>query len=168
MELLPSRLRYWRTGHGFGVHSPFAYHFITRVLREALPYYDFERIERMKVPMMHRHARLLYRLTDFFHPVTVWVGGEFAEAAKMVVSMARPSVHFVASPMLADMVVHAKPADDTAILMAKDATVLFDATPCQLKKMKETLTLGMTFISGSTGIAVCRQGLPRQDFRLHF
>ena len=36
MQTLLSRLRGWRHGRGFGIHSPFAFRFITEVLRQKL------------------------------------------------------------------------------------------------------------------------------------
>lgn len=172
MVILPhsitSRVRYWRTGRGYGVHSPFAYHFITRVLREQLPYYDFEQIERMDVQMAHRHARLLYRLTVFFHPAAVWVGGEYAEIGRMIVAMAHPSVQFTRNAEDADMVVYAKPENGVNLRRGAEATIAFLAESAQWEAFRKASPSGMTFANGRVGVAVCRRGLPRQDYRLNF
>lgn len=164
---ITSKVQYWRTGHGFGVHSPFAYHFITRVLREELPYYDFDKIKAMEVPIVKRHARLLYRLTDFFRPRTVWVGGGFAKVGSMIIGMANSSVRFVDSADEADMAVYVAPGEMN-ITPGKVATVVFGADSDRWEKFTEKLTCGMTFANGKAGVAVFRQGLPRQDYKLNF
>lgn len=71
----------YRTGKGFGVHSPFAFKFITRVLRETLPFYaysnqkiryrDAER-NSVKHPFLTlKRIRLLFRTANFFCPESV-------------------------------------------------------------------------------------------------
>lgn len=43
---LKTPLRWWRT-RGFGIHSPFAFCFVSEVLRERYAYYAYERIGRL-------------------------------------------------------------------------------------------------------------------------
>lgn len=43
---LKAPLRWWRT-RGFGIHSPFAFCFVSEVLRERYAYYAYERIGRL-------------------------------------------------------------------------------------------------------------------------
>lgn len=71
----------YRTCRGFGVHSPFAYTFITRVLREKLPYYAYDvQKNRYKAALADagRHPfltpkriRLLFRTVNYFSPESV-------------------------------------------------------------------------------------------------
>ncbi|MGM9843767.1 MAG: hypothetical protein ACI30S_06050 [Muribaculaceae bacterium] len=68
----------FRTSKGFGVHSPFAYAFITRVLRESLPYYAYSdqkcRYSDLKNNSLNRpflnlkRIRLLFRTVNYFTP----------------------------------------------------------------------------------------------------
>ncbi len=168
MLILPrritSKIRYWRTGRGYGVHSPFAYHFITRVLRERLPYYDFDKLGEL--PIRVRHARLLYRLTDFFQPATAWVGGEYAAEARVVIQMAHPSVRFAESSADADMAVSVFPL--CQICAGREVTVAFEADRSTADDFVKSFERGMTFSNGRVMVAVNRHGLPRQDFRLRF
>ena len=41
LPVISKALQRYRVSRGYGVHSPFAYRFIIRVLRETLPYYGF-------------------------------------------------------------------------------------------------------------------------------
>ena len=147
----------WRTAKGFGVHSPFAFHFITRVLRERLPYYDFEHLT-------DRRARLLYRLTDYFVPATVYVEGADAEEYRRIISMAKSDVEFTDDPHEACMAVYTSATG--RVIPASEVTVF---SPALADSVFPTLpSATMTFANGSTVIAVTRRGLPRQDFRLRF
>lgn len=147
----------WRTAKGFGVHSPFAFHFITRVLRERLPFYDFEQLPR--------EARLLYRLTDYFCPVTACVVGGHAADCRRVMAMAHRSVRFVDAPSEAQMVVYTEDAG-AAVCAGAEVTIVPAECGEALKRCVPAHT--MTFSNGRVLIAVSRHGLPRQDFRLRF
>ena len=55
------RLRRYRTafkryrhGKGFGIHSPFAFSFVLKVLRERLPYYSYARLEALRAMVISR------------------------------------------------------------------------------------------------------------------
>ncbi len=67
-----------RTAKGFGVHSPFAFNFITNVLFEKRPYYAYFDIPRylsekhIDTPISSVH-QLSFRLVNFFHPKSVLI-----------------------------------------------------------------------------------------------
>ena len=71
----------YRTSKGFGVHSPFAFKFITRVLRETLPFYAYSNQKirykdasrsSVKHPFLTlKRIRLLFRTVNFFCPNSV-------------------------------------------------------------------------------------------------
>jgi predicted O-methyltransferase YrrM len=69
--------RYIRFRKGYGVHSPFAFGLINKVIEEKKPFYIFEEIEkkapgrRMKVSSPEKYGRLLFRLINFFQAKTV-------------------------------------------------------------------------------------------------
>ncbi len=67
-------IRKIRHRKGYGVHSPFAYGFITRVIEEKWSYYAYRQIEELyralhgKRPFDKRKGRLLFRLVNYFKP----------------------------------------------------------------------------------------------------
>jgi len=53
MKIIPEKLyRRIRYRKGHGVHSPFAFNFITNVIEEKLPYYVFEDIEKQRAELL--------------------------------------------------------------------------------------------------------------------
>lgn len=78
-----------RFGHrrGYGVHSPFAFDFLTGVVYERGAYYAYRALaERHYVPWFRgrRHAtkcrRFLFRLANYVHPAVIRVVGHIGEA----------------------------------------------------------------------------------------
>jgi len=78
------KLRYRK---GYGVHSPFTYNLITKVIEEKTPYYAFEDIENFRKELLNRdnpvktliaqetqsknYGALLFRLVNFFKCRTI-------------------------------------------------------------------------------------------------
>ena len=75
-------LRRFRHRRGYGVHSPFAFAFITGVIYERLPYYAYTRLSRLhpwwvrwlRLQPLQR-CRLLFRLANYAEPRTVCLVG---------------------------------------------------------------------------------------------
>lgn len=75
-------LRRYNRSKGFGIHSPFAFSFVLRVLRERLPYYAYADIEYRrqlakslaKSVVKHprvisaKGAKMIFRITTYFNP----------------------------------------------------------------------------------------------------
>lgn len=68
-EYLKKSVRKIRHRKGFGVHSPFAYNFITGVIDEKLPYYAYHRMVNLykKCDLPFKVATLLFRVVNYFH-----------------------------------------------------------------------------------------------------
>lgn len=73
----------FRKRKGYGVHSPFAFSFITTVVNERTPFYAYRELSRLHpwwvrlgrfYPVQCR--RLLFRLANFAEPQTVCILGE--------------------------------------------------------------------------------------------
>lgn len=108
MKALRKLLAYparWRRSHGFGVHSPFAYHFITKVLREKdAEYYAYAEIaafcpkarragfneifagKDMSIPEAH----MLFRVLCHFNPSEVIEIGHGHEVTNIILERAVP------------------------------------------------------------------------------
>jgi hypothetical protein len=94
-------LKRLRTAKGFGVHSPFAFNFITNVLFEKLPYYAYFDIPRylsekhIDAPISSIH-QLSFRLVNFFRPKNVLIfGGEQDYALPLFVNAASPEARII-------------------------------------------------------------------------
>ncbi|MDE6309641.1 MAG: hypothetical protein K2L93_07410 [Muribaculaceae bacterium] len=75
----------YKRSRGYGVHSPFAFYFIRRVLCERTPYYDYEAITTLRQQaldkvrhikghshvMSLKHAKMIYRILCHYKPVTM-------------------------------------------------------------------------------------------------
>lgn len=78
-------IRRYNRSKGFGIHSPFAFSFVLRVLRERLPYYAYEDIEwrrqrakslaakvaRHPRVISSKNAKMLFRITNYFNPAVI-------------------------------------------------------------------------------------------------
>ena len=78
-------LKRFRYRKGYGVHSPFAFDFITGVIYEHGMYYAYDQLKtehpwKQCAGMLHKHeqkcARLLFRLVNYVHPDVVVVQGD--------------------------------------------------------------------------------------------
>lgn len=99
--------RRYRTSRGFGVHSPFAFDFITKVLRERdASYYSYAEIDAlcarahrgMTLPTMNftatsfdrQEARMLFRVLCRFNPAEVIEIGGSNEVTRTIIERAVP------------------------------------------------------------------------------
>lgn len=141
------------------MHSPFAYRFITEVLGERCPYYDYDRLR-------DRRQRLLYRIAASISPSTYGEAGD-ADAAPVV--MACPNA--VLATGAVDLFVAGIGTDPEEVFPTLDSggmvmidgknRLLVDAAKIHL----DTLDHGMTFDNGrDLCILVAYSRLPRQDF----
>lgn len=149
------RFRRYRVGKGFSVHSPFAFYFITQVLRERLPYYCF------RSEIKRREERRLFRVVNYFRPARVALQGPegdpcLARARKIILKVS-PHAEVVASPAEADFTFVSRgeiPEDFRNAAYAVRASRHPEGA--------------MTFTNGHTLIAVRRHALPPQHFVLSF
>lgn len=128
---------------GFTVHSPFAFRFIRLVIRERLPYYDFDTIT-------DPYERLLYRTAVFFNPATVAAEGPDATRAIEIIRRALPS---------------AKTVDPSAVEFLYSPTP-HPSVPVQFLRGKHTLPSATTFTLPKATIAVRRPGIPPANYPL--
>lgn len=108
--------RHHRSG-GFGIHSPFAFHFVQCVLSERWPYYAYSRIAqwraiaKAKSGKRWRHhalislsdAKLLFRITNFFNPDrSLVIGSRYGVSVACVKAVSSRSTLYLYSPHFSD------------------------------------------------------------------
>lgn len=90
IKRVATALQRYKRSRGFGIHSPFAFHFILRVLREKAPYYCYPQLvtkrrsaagllagEDSRANVMSvKCMKMLLRLAAWFRPDTVLVLGD--------------------------------------------------------------------------------------------
>lgn len=77
--------RRYKRSKGFGIHSPFAFNFVLKVLRERCHYYSYDLIhtkrweaskltsknkERRKI-ISYKNAKMIFRITCYFNPKSI-------------------------------------------------------------------------------------------------
>ena len=81
-------LRRFRHRRGYGIHSPFAFGFVTGVVYEAGAYYAYAPLAQKwrgmlnGCPLRPKDLRLLLRLANFQHPARCWCVGYAADGAE--------------------------------------------------------------------------------------
>lgn len=160
MMSLSGCVRRWCRSRGFGVHSPFAFRFITVVLRGRDMYYATQRLESMPDPEWHR---LLFRLVCEFSPSRI-------EAIRLT-SRERETIALADSRTVVAVGVLGRFNADIRLLGC-DVEVVIERNikghDSRWSSLLDSMTAGMTFTNGQTGIAVLRHDLPRQDFEIDF
>lgn len=149
---------------GFGVHSPFAYRFITEVLSEHLCYYDYNKLET-------KTDRTLYRIAAYFSPAKIYTS--LSRHARTIL-MACPHSRY-SNPEECDLAVFTSNDEIESMLCAIDRQsriILIDearlALP-EVKKHLDSLQCGMLFDNASDlCVIVPSRKLPRQNFELKF
>jgi hypothetical protein len=148
----------WRHSKGFGIHSPFAYRFITEVLCQPLPYYSYSRIGSDK------DLRLLVRLLAFFRPERIMImsrnPGRYTAIIKTVAPQSEIvdcDADFIVADIAADI---EKPVN--ALLIGRDTIERAAELRCRY-------SYGMAFSNDSSrAVFAALPHLPRQDFSLRF
>lgn len=176
---IASRYKRWRHGRGFGVHSPFAYDFITRTLRERLPYYAYHNLDVLAAEQSLSRAerkslRLLFRIAVRVNAPSAAVvgGGKTVAMQKMALRLVRRDINLSAPVGTATLVIV---NEDVAALPAglSKAVWLFPDTNrggrASCEALWESCRHAMRF-DNSRGftIIVISDKFPRQRFDVRF
>lgn len=173
MTRLARRVKRWWRSRGHGVHSPFAFRFITMVLRGRGVYYASEELEAMPEATWNM---LLFKLVCEFEPGEVWADGPLTAHEARAIALADSRVRVVPGEADGDKPNRPngankanRPAQLIRLRSEKgDVTVVryIKERPELWSEVRGGLTAGMTFSNGRYGIAVSRPDLPRQDFEI--
>ena len=146
-----------RHNRGYGVQSPSAFFFVTQVLRERLPYYAYQTLDKAVGGNRtdKKHFRELFRITNYLQPTSCISVGSAGAACAM--SAARPSVpHYVIIPSV--MTVEAKEMLDTNGCHIIEDT---DELPGIINKAG---TIGMLYINATDSAhALIKAALPHTN-----
>lgn len=154
-----SWLKRYRVSRGFSVHSPFAFYFITKVLRDKGRYYCFD------TEVTDREERRLFRVTNYLQPRSVCIiGAEGTARALEVMRLACGGIELTDEPAEADMVFA---APDCGPLPADCAALYAPRAPHgEVERLLAATTAGATFESPRVLVAVRRKGVPRMHYAL--
>lgn len=166
---------------GFGIHSPFAYDFVRRVLRQPCAYYAYDEIDRLarQARIPSDYMRLLFRVALHLQPSAVAIIGDHIDICSEILTLALPettiqNIRNATNRSDADfMVIFGNVQNDTEITSDIHALtdrggsfIIFDMTIEEnlLISPDQELKHGMSFSNGRTVVYVGKRHLPRQHF----
>ncbi len=89
-----------RHNRGFGIQSPSAFFFITQVLKERLPYYSYDDIEKIAREYRQtglKDAKELFRITNYLKPANCIAAESPLAACSMASARPRAEQHLITS-----------------------------------------------------------------------
>lgn len=110
-------LRRFRHRRGYGIHSPFAFTFVTDVVYERSAYYAYAPLHRRRAHaggrLREKDDRLLLRLANAVGPATIVAVSNHLGVTEEYLRAGRPSAHFIAAtPYAAAATIAAAPPVD--------------------------------------------------------
>lgn len=173
--------RAWRS-RGFGIHSPFAFRFITSVLRGCGAYYSYPAIRQLSVNSRDfRDLAIIFRIICDVCPPLILLAAADTESIRATIAYAdsripvRMACEDIADSSIADKSLLYIYGDNTSAMTAaakvfdrEGIVVARDTTRAYTEAIISILRHGMTFTNGQMTIMVSRHDLPRQDFEISF
>lgn len=164
---LVERFNRWRHSRGFGIHSPFAFRFVTEVLCLPKEYGYYAYLDITEPDM-----RTLFRVATRFQPQKVAFIDCDTKAVRNAVFMAapkaKPSAIFEADFIVFNAKKNRKLPYD-AIPSTANLVILNYTRWKDYQLYRESLAAGMIFANRkSMAIAATYAYLPRQDFNVKF
>lgn len=174
--------------HGFGVHSPFAFDFIRRVIAQPCRYYCYPELTATarSAGMNPGQLRLLFRIALFFKPEKFLVFGKYARICSKAIKLGAPQARgwlddrlwyedidlYVITPGQPKIASDEPEMEPYPHLQTIKVTVCFHDKPTD----KDFATVvwefrperGMLFKSSTATIYIDRSDLPHQRFDLWF
>lgn len=155
---------------GFGIHSPFAFDFVKRVISQPCSYYCYPVLSATarKNGISSRYLKLLFRLALFFRPASVAVYSDCDSAVTTALKAAVPEISPAPEPefMVVDRGGHE--AEALACLL-RGGTVVIGPTAgnaATIQHLWSGISRGMLFRGSRTAIFVGRRHLPKQAFNI--
>lgn len=129
---------------GFGIHSPFAFDFVRRVIAQPCAYYAYERIDNIAGTVAEEGAllRLLFRVCLYFRPGRIAVCGQVSDAVMESLRLGRPDA------LSGDFERGAAYGDDTLLVIASCDEVDNAEVVSALKSGANAVILDSAYDSG--------------------
>ena len=155
---------------GHGIHSPFAYHFVSEVIgcRHPYAYYAYDVIDSLaSSPHTVALSRLAHRVAVDRRPHSVGVTGCVDAAVAEGARLWSTRCAVVEGDMEAQMVIvgPATPREELPSAAGRTLLVLDNSL---VDSLSAPLEEGMTFIGHRCSIIIGDRGLPLQSFKLWF
>lgn len=155
-----------RHRRGFGIHSPFAFSFVTEVLAQRLPYYGYADISH------DARIRLLFRLIVYFQPEKAAVFSSQPDLLRRAIIRASSKTSITNDTDTNFVVADAddyKPEAYSGLITAGANAIILNTVPETRRAIAEALPHGMIFDNRrGTLIIASLKHLPRQDFDVWF
>ena len=122
-----SALSRYHKSNGFGIHSPFAFYFVLRVLRERSPYYAYQDITELRKTVIAKtirygrhpriislkNAKLIFRVVNHFNPQHILqIGTSYGISSACILKVSTKSDLVLYEPNLNDYDITNKPLID--------------------------------------------------------
>lgn len=172
-----------RRSRGFGVHSPFAFRFITFTLRDNRAcYYSTPRLRDLAAGRSDcRRLNRLFRIVCDLHPASAVISkdcGAERDAIRLAdsrISLIDPDEAVSTAELPAPTLLYSSrftagmlPLATRVLETDGSALCLHSADPEALVALRASLGHAMLFTNGSAVIIVSRHDFPRQDFEINF
>lgn len=166
----------FRKRKGYGVHSPFAFSFVTDVLYNKDGYYAYEAMDRnlrwWQKARVRSLRHLAFRLANFQMPRTLYCPG-LEKALREACQHGSRAVEILeaGSRGCADMV-FVNGADETALQLIGEGTMLvvkdLHKCPAFWHRIREDSRVTVTFDLYDIGIAFARKELNKQHYKINW
>ncbi len=171
----------WRNSHGFGVHSPFGYQLVERVVRpcRGYAYYAYDDIDRACSSSEHRiadKAKMLLRLVCFLRPRKVFLPDYAHKAFFIAMKSPDSKIRFIrnADKAVSDCDIIATRGDEVPLedlrsfMSLPDRTLLIkDAPQNWCDSVFEAMNEGIMIRGRRNAICISRSGMQKVSYLMY-
>lgn len=157
---------------GYGVHSPFAFRFLTDVVYERTPYYAYSTLDA-SLPLAYSMRRqkglhLMFRIANWLQPAVAVVPQEVCHERRYLQAGCRHALVMAHAPACgADLIVLREP-DEQAAQMVRAGGVLILDNLQQHREWFRRLPATVTFDLYDLGVAIYEERLTKQHYIINF
>ncbi len=155
---------------GFGIHSPFAFDFVRRVIAQPCQYYCYPHLnaEAQKHHVAPRHMRLLFRIALHFRPASFAIIGTQSAPWTTAILSGIPNAKEATNPYLLVVTSHTDATE--AIRCASNGGVVIIINHSRNHntaiELWQNTSHGIMFCGSDIAIFVGLQHLPHQKFNV--